>query len=171
MTPRDFHFSGMFDKMERKTSVKKLTKKDIEDILAGIQPARCGSTFFRDLGDKGLISYTEYLFLLTVLTKPHTGFHVAFKMLDADGNEMVEKKEFFKLQKIVSKQDDLKTAIANETECQESTVKEPEITTTLQIHIFGKRGEGKLHYREFRRFMENYKRGYKKWNSFSFLKV
>ncbi|XP_044769516.1 calcium uptake protein 2, mitochondrial isoform X3 [Neomonachus schauinslandi] len=133
MTPRDFLFSVMFDQMERKTSVKKLTKKDIKDILAGIQTARCGSTFFRDLGDKGLISYTEYLFLLTILTKPHTGFHVAFKMLDADGNEMVEKKEFFK----------------------ESTVKEPEITTTLQIHFFGKRGERKLHFQEFRRFMEN----------------
>ncbi|XP_029792818.1 calcium uptake protein 2, mitochondrial isoform X1 [Suricata suricatta] len=155
MTPRDFLFSVMFEQMERKTSVKKLTKKDIEDILAGIQPARCGSTFFRDLGDKGLISYTEYLFLLTILTKPHTGFHVAFKMLDADGNEMVEKKEFFKLQKILSKQDDLKTAVANETECQEPALKEPEITTTLQIHFFGKRGERKLHYREFRRFMEN----------------
>ncbi|KAM7114476.1 calcium uptake protein 2, mitochondrial isoform 4-T4 [Molossus nigricans] len=101
-----------------------------------------------------LISYTEYLFLLTILTKPHTGFHVAFKMLDADGNEMVEKKEFFKLQKIISKQDDLKT-VANETECQEPNVKEPDINTTLQIHFFGKRGERKLHYREFRRFMEN----------------
>uniref|UniRef100_A0A8I3PKC7 Mitochondrial calcium uptake 2 n=2 Tax=Canis lupus familiaris TaxID=9615 RepID=A0A8I3PKC7_CANLF len=142
MTPRDFLFSVMFE-------------QDIEDILAGIQPTRSGATFFRDLGDKGLISYTEYLFLLTILTKPHTGFHVAFKMLDADGNEMVEKKEFFKLQKIISKQDDLKTTIVNETESQESTVKEPEITTTLQIHFFGKRGERKLHYREFRRFMEN----------------
>ncbi|XP_045044076.1 calcium uptake protein 2, mitochondrial isoform X4 [Desmodus rotundus] len=101
-----------------------------------------------------LISYTEYLFLLTILTKPHTGFHVAFKMLDADGDEMVEKKEFFKLQKIISKQDDLKT-ITNETECQEPKVKEPEINTTLQIRFFGKRGERKLHYREFRRFMEN----------------
>ncbi|XP_035874312.1 calcium uptake protein 2, mitochondrial isoform X4 [Phyllostomus discolor] len=101
-----------------------------------------------------LISYTEYLFLLTILTKPHTGFHVAFKMLDADGDEMVEKKEFFKLQKIISKQDDLKT-ITNETECQEPEVKESEINTTLQIRFFGKRGERKLHYREFRRFMEN----------------
>uniref|UniRef100_A0A8C4N418 Mitochondrial calcium uptake 2 n=1 Tax=Equus asinus TaxID=9793 RepID=A0A8C4N418_EQUAS len=102
-----------------------------------------------------LISYTEYLFLLTILTKPHTGFHVAFKMLDADGDEMVEKKEFFKLQKIISKQDDLKTTVANETECQEPRVKESEINTTLQIRFFGKRGERKLHYREFRRFMEN----------------
>ncbi|XP_020736741.1 calcium uptake protein 2, mitochondrial isoform X2 [Odocoileus virginianus] len=102
-----------------------------------------------------LISYTEYLFLLTILTKPHSGFHVAFKMLDADGDEMVEKKEFFKLQKIISKQDDLKTAITSETECQEQTVQEPEIDTTLQIRFFGKRGERKLHYKEFRRFMEN----------------
>ncbi|XP_066225277.1 calcium uptake protein 2, mitochondrial isoform X1 [Saccopteryx leptura] len=153
MTPRDFLFSVMFERMERKTSVKRLTKKDIEDVLAAIQKTR-GSTFFRDLGDKGLISYTEYLFLLTILTKPHTGFHVAFKMLDADGNEMVEKKEFFKLQKIISKQDDLRT-VTDETECQEPKVKEREINTTLQIYFFGKKGERKLHYREFRRFMEN----------------
>ncbi|XP_070327766.1 calcium uptake protein 2, mitochondrial isoform X3 [Odocoileus virginianus] len=155
MTPRDFLFSVMFDHIQRKSSVKRLTDKDIEDTLAGIKKAGCGSTFFRDLGDKGLISYTEYLFLLTILTKPHSGFHVAFKMLDADGDEMVEKKEFFKLQKIISKQDDLKTAITSETECQEQTVQEPEIDTTLQIRFFGKRGERKLHYKEFRRFMEN----------------
>ncbi|KAK1340675.1 hypothetical protein QTO34_017065 [Cnephaeus nilssonii] len=151
---RDLLGSMLISIIEGKTSVKRLTKKDIEDILAAIQTTHCGSTFFRDLGDKGLISYTEYLFLLTILTKPHTGFHVAFKMLDADGNEMVEKKEFFKLQKIISKQDDLKT-ITNETECEEPKVKEPEINTTLQIRFFGKRGERKLHYREFRRFMEN----------------
>ncbi|XP_019507911.1 PREDICTED: calcium uptake protein 2, mitochondrial [Hipposideros armiger] len=154
MTPRDFLFSVMFEHMKRKTSVKKLTKKDMEDVLAAVQTAGCGRTFFRDLGDKGLISYTEYLFLLTILTKPHTGFHVAFKMLDADGDEMVEKKEFFKLQKIISKQDDVKMR-TNDIECQEPTVKEPEMNTTLQIRFFGKRGERKLHYREFRRFMEN----------------
>ncbi|XP_064131414.1 calcium uptake protein 2, mitochondrial isoform X3 [Loxodonta africana] len=155
MTPRDFLFSVMFEQMERKTLVKKLTKKDIEDALAGIQKAGWGPTFFRDLGDKGLISYTEYLFLLTILTKPHTGFHVAFKMLDSDGDEMVEKKEFFKLQKIISKQDELKTTVTNDTECQEPKVQEPEVNTTLQIRFFGKRGEKKLHYKEFRRFMEN----------------
>ncbi|KAM4859997.1 calcium uptake protein 2, mitochondrial isoform 2-T2 [Thomomys bottae] len=133
MTPRDFLFSVMFDQMERKTLVKKLAKKDIDDVLAGIQTANWGPTFFRDLGDKGLISYTEYLFLLTIITKPRTGFHVAFKMLDADGNERIEKKEFVK----------------------EPTVKEPEMKTTLQMRFFGKRGEKKLHYKEFRRFMEN----------------
>uniref|UniRef100_A0A2R8N1A0 Mitochondrial calcium uptake 2 n=1 Tax=Callithrix jacchus TaxID=9483 RepID=A0A2R8N1A0_CALJA len=139
MTPRDFLFSVMFEQIERKTLVKKLTKKDIEDTLSGIQTAGCGSTFFRDLGDK----------------EPHSGFHVAFKMLDTDGNEMIDKREFFKLQKIISKQDDLMTVKTNETGYEEVTVKEPEINTTLQIHFFGKRGQRKLHYKEFRRFMEN----------------
>ncbi|XP_060050699.1 calcium uptake protein 2, mitochondrial isoform X1 [Erinaceus europaeus] len=133
MTPRDFLFSVMFEHMERKTSVKKLTKKDIADTLSGIQKASYGCTFFRDLGDKGLISYTEYLFLLTIITKPHSGFHVAFKMLDTDGDEMVEKKEFYKV----------------------PAEKESEINTTLQIRFFGRKGERKLHYKEFRRFMES----------------
>ncbi|KAM5288107.1 calcium uptake protein 2, mitochondrial isoform 2-T2 [Ctenodactylus gundi] len=155
MTPRDFLFSVMFEQIERKTSVKKLATKDIEDVLAGIQTAGCGSTFFRDLGDRGIISYTEYLFLLTILTKPHSGFHVAFKMLDTDGNERIEKKEFFKLQKIISKQDDLRIAKTNKTESQEQTMKESGINTTLQMRFFGKKGERKLHYKEFRRFMEN----------------
>ncbi|XP_016007662.2 calcium uptake protein 2, mitochondrial [Rousettus aegyptiacus] len=169
MTPRDFLFSVMFERLDRKTSVKKLTKKEIEDVLAATQTARCGATFFRDLGDKGLISYTEYLFLLTVLTKPHTGFHVAFKMLDADGDEMVEKREFFKLQKILSKQDDVRT-MAEETERQEPTEKEPDINTTLQIRFFGKKGERKLHYREFRRFMENLQTEIQEMEFFQFSK-
>lgn len=29
--------------------------------------------------------------------EPHTGFHIAFKMLDVDGNEHVDKKEFLKV--------------------------------------------------------------------------
>uniref|UniRef100_A0A8C6TDL4 Mitochondrial calcium uptake 2 n=1 Tax=Neogobius melanostomus TaxID=47308 RepID=A0A8C6TDL4_9GOBI len=48
-----------------------------------------------------LISYTEYLFLLTIVTKPGTGFHIAFKMLDVDGNEQVDKKEFLKVAIII----------------------------------------------------------------------
>lgn len=31
------------------------------------------------------------------VAEPQTGFKIAFKMLDTDGNEQVEKKEFFKV--------------------------------------------------------------------------
>ncbi|XP_070605915.1 calcium uptake protein 2, mitochondrial [Erythrolamprus reginae] len=155
MTPRDFLFSVMFDKSERKTLAKKLTKKEVDSTLANVTKARPGPTFFRDLGDRALISYPEYLFLLTILTKPQTGFHIAFKMLDADGNEQVEKKEFFKLQKIIGKQDEFKTASGEDILSQESEMECADINTMLLVHFFGKGGKDKLHYSEFQRFMQN----------------
>ncbi|KAJ6662317.1 hypothetical protein lerEdw1_012481, partial [Lerista edwardsae] len=155
MTPRDFLFSVMFDKSGRKTLAKKLTKKEVDTALTNVAKAKPGPTFFRDLGDKGLISYTEYLFLLTILTKPQTGFHIAFKMLDADGNEQVEKKEFFKFQKIIGKQDELKAVSGDETLCQEAESEASDVNTMLLVHFFGRRGKDKLQYSEFYRFMQN----------------
>lgn len=38
--------------------------------------------------------FSEYLFLLTILTKPQSGFKIAFSMLDRDGNERIDKEEF-----------------------------------------------------------------------------
>ncbi|XP_042315243.1 calcium uptake protein 2, mitochondrial isoform X2 [Sceloporus undulatus] len=155
MSPRDFLFSVMFDKSGRKTLAKKLTKKEIDSALANVAKAKPGPTFFRDLGDKGLISYTEYLFLLTILTKPQTGFHIAFKMLDADGNEQVEKKEFFKLQNIIGKQDELKGVSGEEALTLEPELEDCGINTMLLVHFFGRGGKEKLQYCEFHRFMQN----------------
>lgn len=45
-------------------------------------------------------SVSVYIFnkvLLHFVAEPQTGLQIAFKMLDADGNEQVEKKEFFKV--------------------------------------------------------------------------
>lgn len=43
---------------------------------------------------KTLTICSEYLFLLTILIKPQSGFKIAFAMLDRDGNERIDKKEF-----------------------------------------------------------------------------
>uniref|UniRef100_A0A3B4Z575 Mitochondrial calcium uptake 2 n=1 Tax=Stegastes partitus TaxID=144197 RepID=A0A3B4Z575_9TELE len=129
MTPRDFLFSVMLENVDRKAPYKLL---EVNKMLAAASKARGGNDLFRTLGDNGLLSYTEYLFLLTILTKPRTGFHIAFKMLDVDGNEHVDKKEFLKVRP------DWDAA-----------------NTTLQAYFFGKRGEKKLQYQEFRRFMED----------------
>ena len=37
---------------------------------------------FRKLNDSGLISYMEYLFLMALLTKPKSGFRIAFDLID-----------------------------------------------------------------------------------------
>ncbi|NXD01535.1 MICU2 protein, partial [Certhia familiaris] len=161
MTPRDFLFSVMFDQVERKFLFKNwlyiflvLSLKEVDAALLYVAKAKPGPTFFRELGDKGLISYAEYLFLLTILTKPQTGLQIAFKMLDADGNEQVEKKEFFKLQRIIGKEDDLKAA-GDETVLRETGLDGCGVNTVLLVHFFGKQGKEKLRFSEFFRFMEN----------------
>ncbi|XP_034746409.1 calcium uptake protein 2, mitochondrial [Etheostoma cragini] len=149
MTPRDFLFSVMLENVDRKLQKRSLTTKEVNQMLGAATKARAGSELFRSIGDNGLISYTEYLFLLTILTKPSTGFHIAFKMLDVDGNEQVDQKEFLKLKKI----------IGGQKRAQESTEKPAEegesVNTTLQAYFFGKKGENKLHYQEFCRFMQD----------------
>ncbi|NXV17611.1 MICU2 protein, partial [Cepphus grylle] len=161
MTPRDFLFSVMFDQVERKSLLFQnwryilfVSLKEVDAALLCVAKAKPGPTFFRDLGDKGLISYAEYLFLLTILTKPQTGFRIAFKMLDTDGNEQVEKKEFFKLQRIIGKEDDVKTA-GEETVFRGAGLESCGVNTMLLVHFFGKEGKNKLRYSEFFRFMEN----------------
>ncbi|NWT64921.1 MICU2 protein, partial [Prunella himalayana] len=161
MTPRDFLFSVMFDQVERKFLFQNwlyiflfVSLKEVDAALLYVAKAKPGPTFFRELGDKGLISYAEYLFLLTILTKPQTGLQIAFKMLDADGNEQVEKKEFFKLQRIIGKEDDLKAA-GDETVLRETELDSCGVNTVLLVHFFGKQGKEKLRFSEFFRFMEN----------------
>ncbi|XP_036975192.1 calcium uptake protein 2, mitochondrial isoform X1 [Acanthopagrus latus] len=151
MTPRDFLFSVMLENVDRKLQKKVLTQKELEKMLASASTVRAGNDLFRTLGDNGLISYTEYLFLLTILTKPRTGFHIAFKMLDVDGNEHVDKKEFLKLKKIIGK-----SKMKAPKESTENPVEEGEgVNTTLQTYFFGKKGENKLQYQQFCRFMED----------------
>ncbi|XP_028278169.1 calcium uptake protein 2, mitochondrial isoform X2 [Parambassis ranga] len=151
MTPRDFLFSVMLENVDRKLKKRNLTTKDVDKMLAAASKARAGNALFRTLGDNGLISYTEYLFLLTILTKPLTGFHIAFKMLDVDGNEHVDKKEFLKLKKVIGKSKMRAAKDGTETPAEEGEG----VNTTLQAYFFGRKGENKLQYQEFRRFMED----------------
>ena len=39
-------------------------------------------------------NFSEYLFLLTILIKPQSGFKIAFAMLDQDGSQTIDKAEF-----------------------------------------------------------------------------
>ncbi|XP_071754463.1 calcium uptake protein 2, mitochondrial [Centroberyx gerrardi] len=151
MTPRDFLFSVMLESVDRKLQKKVLTKEEVNKMLTAASKARAGNDMFRNFGDSGLISYTEYLFLLTILTKPRTGFHIAFKMLDIDGNEHVDKKEFLKLKKIIGKRKDRVPKDNTERPAEEGDG----VNTTLQAFFFGKNGENKLQYKDFHKFMED----------------
>uniref|UniRef100_A0A8C1HZ06 Mitochondrial calcium uptake family member 3 n=1 Tax=Cyprinus carpio carpio TaxID=630221 RepID=A0A8C1HZ06_CYPCA len=95
MTPLDFIESVTMSEPKKKRFWRSLTKQDLDKILSDTPPVWKGSSrLFRNLRERGVIAYTEYLFLLCILTKPHAGFKIAFNMFDADGNEMVDKREF-----------------------------------------------------------------------------
>uniref|UniRef100_A0A8C4Q9C1 EF-hand domain-containing protein n=1 Tax=Eptatretus burgeri TaxID=7764 RepID=A0A8C4Q9C1_EPTBU len=106
MTPLDFLQSLTSEKprfKERKT----LSTKEVKTLLASTPPLKSASSnLFQSLGNRGLLSYADYLFLLCILTKPQHGFKIAFKMFDTDGNEQVDKAEFIKLQQIFRKSRD-----------------------------------------------------------------
>ncbi|XP_050970476.1 calcium uptake protein 3, mitochondrial isoform X2 [Labeo rohita] len=107
MTPQNFIESVTMSEPRIKKPWRSLTKQELEKILSDTPPVWKGtSKLFRNLRERGIIAYTEYLFLLCILTKPHAGFKIAFNMFDADGNQMVDKREFLVLQEIFRKKNE-----------------------------------------------------------------
>ncbi|XP_032885178.1 calcium uptake protein 3, mitochondrial isoform X4 [Amblyraja radiata] len=158
MTPQDFIESVTTDEPRRLKPRRSLSRQDLENMLTETPPVWKGSSrFFRTLRDKGLIAYTEYLFLLCILTKPHAGFKIAFNMFDTDGNEMVDKKEFLVLQEIFRKKNE-KRGIRGDDEEKSAQVRAEEsflVDTTLLVHFFGRKGKAELNFDDFYKFMDN----------------
>ncbi|XP_045101554.1 calcium uptake protein 3, mitochondrial-like isoform X7 [Portunus trituberculatus] len=169
MSPQDFIESVTDSEPRPRLKRRMLTEKDLEQFAQETPVLSKGSPdMFRTIFDKGIISYTEYLFLLSILTKPQTGFRIAFNMFDTDGNERVDKEEFLVLEKIFStaRRDRLNRALegavkANDADADDEVVLEDElqkshvVDTTLLLHFFGRKGKQDLKFEEFKMFMEN----------------
>ncbi|XP_069998942.1 calcium uptake protein 3, mitochondrial isoform X2 [Penaeus vannamei] len=103
MTPQDFIESVTDSEPRPRLKRRVLTERDLERFMQETPLLSKGSPdMFRTIFDKGIISYTEYLFLLSILTKPQTGFRIAFNMFDTDGNERVDKEEFLVLMEMIT---------------------------------------------------------------------
>ncbi|XP_030305767.1 calcium uptake protein 3, mitochondrial isoform X2 [Calypte anna] len=172
MTPYDFIQAVTSDEPKRAKKRRSLSKQELNQILMETPPVWKGSSkLFRNLNDKGVISYTEYLFLLCILTKPHAGFRIAFNMFDTDGNEMVDKKEFLVLQEIFRKKNEKRERKGDEekramlhlqlygyhpsTSSRADDFASSLSDTTLLVHFFGKKGKAELNFEDFYRFMDN----------------
>ncbi|XP_008290048.1 calcium uptake protein 3, mitochondrial isoform X1 [Stegastes partitus] len=157
MTPQNFIESVTMSEPRNKRPWRSLTKQELEKILTDTPPVWRGSSkLFRNLRERGIISYTEYLFLLCILTKPHAGFKIAFNMFDADGNQMVDKREFMVLQEIFRKKNEKKGRKGDAEKSAQLRADETiTIDTTLLVHFFGKKGKAELTFDDFYRFMDN----------------
>ncbi|KAH8256414.1 hypothetical protein KR032_006794 [Drosophila birchii] len=95
MTPQDFLDSVVEQEPRPRLKRRQLTSDEVDKYKESTPALKKGSTrLFRNLRDKGIVSYTEYLFLLSILTKPKSGFRIAFNMFDTDGNQRVDRDEF-----------------------------------------------------------------------------
>ncbi|XP_016417350.1 calcium uptake protein 3, mitochondrial isoform X5 [Sinocyclocheilus rhinocerous] len=157
MTPQNFIESVTMSEPRIRKPWRSLTKQELEKILSDTPPVWKGtSKLFRNLRERGIIAYTEYLFLLCILTKPHAGFKIAFNMFDADGNQMVDKREFLVLQEIFRKKNEKKGRKGDaEKSAQLRADENMMIDTTLLVHFFGKKGKAELTFDNFYRFMDN----------------
>ncbi|XP_031670874.1 calcium uptake protein 3, mitochondrial isoform X7 [Oncorhynchus kisutch] len=157
MTPQNFIESVTMSEPRNKKPWMSLTKQELEKILGDTPAVWQGtSKLFRNLRERGIIAYTEYLFLLCILTKPHAGFKIAFNMFDADGNQMVDKREFLVLQEIFRKKNEKKGRKGDvEKSAQLRAEEGMMIDTTLLVHFFGKKGKAELTFDDFYRFMDN----------------
>ncbi|XP_063832481.1 calcium uptake protein 3, mitochondrial isoform X4 [Ostrinia nubilalis] len=169
MTPQDFLESVVEQEPRPRLKRRVLTLKEIEYLRDHTPALKKGSSqMFRNLRDKGIISYTEYLFLLSILTKPASGFQIAFNMFDTDGNQRVDKNEFLVMEKIFSFAWKGKRGINDDAEGgdegkpQDTYVNDEQglqrrhnVDTFLQVHFFGKKGTNDLKFEGFKQFMEN----------------
>ncbi|XP_064552987.1 calcium uptake protein 3, mitochondrial isoform X4 [Drosophila montana] len=187
MTPQDFLESVVEQEPRPRLKRRVLSCEEVEKYKDNTPAVKKGSSrLFRNLRDKGIVSYTEYLFLLSILTKPKSGFRIAFNMFDTDGNQRVDKAEFLVIISILagaykSLQDvDPKTkaimrrlvpyedhtpikslavsrpkGLRNLVDDAEGLQRRHVVSTTLQLHLFGKRGTGVINYDNFYRFMDN----------------
>ncbi|XP_023948119.2 calcium uptake protein 3, mitochondrial isoform X2 [Bicyclus anynana] len=175
MTPQDFLESVVEQEPRPRLKRRILTAKEIDQLRDAVPPLKKGSPqMFRNMRDKGIISYTEYLFLLSILTKPTSGFQIAFNMFDTDGNQRVDKNEFLVMEKIFSyawrgkrgmpEQGAAEGAAEgaagggphdNYINDEQGLQRRHNVDTLLQVHFFGKKGTNDLKFEGFRQFMEN----------------
>ncbi|XP_065755972.1 calcium uptake protein 3, mitochondrial isoform X9 [Phocoena phocoena] len=146
MTPYDFILAVTTDEPKFAKTWKSLSKQELNQMLSETPPVWKGSSkLFRSLKERGVISYTEYLFLLCILTKPHAGFRIAFNMFDTDGNEMVDKKEFLVLQEIFRKKNEKRETKGDE---------EKRAMLRLQLYGYHSPPNSGITFDEFRSFFQ-----------------
>ncbi|KAH8871527.1 Calcium uptake protein 2, mitochondrial [Schistosoma japonicum] len=164
MTPSDFLRSLVDDQKP----VKMLVTNDSEFIQKLMKKAsrkKYEPHFFSNLQNDGIITFSEYLFLLHILTslnisnngcfsESSSGFEIAFKMLDRDLSGSVDAREFMILNHIIA--ESTKDISADDREiCDLLLPEDHAYNTTLMTHLFGYNKTHSLSFDEFKRFMQD----------------
>uniref|UniRef100_A0A7E4VX04 EF-hand domain-containing protein n=1 Tax=Panagrellus redivivus TaxID=6233 RepID=A0A7E4VX04_PANRE len=185
MSPQDFLDSLILDEPRERVFRRVVDEKQVNTMLKSTPPLRRGSSkLFRYLGQNGLISYAEYVFLLTLFTKSQQAFTIAFIMFDDDDNHHIDKREFLKIRSLIlilpsvcTDDYDLDCQLtgfldsslpvlphksqheASPPPPNKNNGSEPvKQDTTIVVHLFGQSGRDSLSFAQFQEFYGNLQR-------------
>ncbi|KAI6176462.1 EF-hand domain-containing protein [Aphelenchoides bicaudatus] len=169
MTPQDLLDSLVLDQPRERVFRNVLHANQVDKFLR-LTPTlkKADKTLFRKLGHDGIISYSEYLFLLTLLTKSQSSFRIAFEIFDDDSNRRIDKHEFLKIRSLITCgfNDSMELVYSDFEQLSTSKPKSPNISelhkemktavslpenkkrpeTTILVHLFGPRGQNSFQF-------------------------
>lgn len=105
MTPDDFLRSmtpGI--KQPDGLGLDQFKKYDPKNVHMKLELALDEDSIFYKLGSSGLITFSDYIFLLTVLSTSRRHFEIAFRMFDLNGDGDVDSDEFEKVATLIRQQ-------------------------------------------------------------------
>lgn len=105
MTPDDFLRSmtpGV--KQPPGLGLDRYKRYDPKDVHTKLELALDEDSIFYKLGSAGLITFSDYIFLLTVLSTSRRHFEIAFRMFDLNGDGDVDCEEFEKVATLIRQQ-------------------------------------------------------------------
>lgn len=102
---------------------------------------RLDSVFYT-LGDKALISFSDYVFLLTVLSTAPRQFEIAFRMFDLNSDGNLDIEEFGRVQAILRDQSNV--GKRHRDHANTGNTLKSEMNTALATYFFGENGQGTL---------------------------
>ncbi|XP_028399584.1 calcium uptake protein 1, mitochondrial-like [Dendronephthya gigantea] len=111
-----------------------------------------GDSVLKNLGCNGLINFSDYLFLLTVLGTPPRHISIAFKMFDLNGDGDVSADEFDKMQSVLLSL--TSTGMRHRDRTTTGNVLGSRVNSGLKLYFFGPQCTQKLTAQRFIEFQQ-----------------
>ncbi|KAK7603492.1 hypothetical protein V9T40_003491 [Parthenolecanium corni] len=152
MTPDDFLRSmtpGI--KQPEGLGLDQYIKYDPKNVHMKLELALDEDSIFFKLGSSGLISFSDYIFLLTVLSTSRRHFEIAFQMFDWNGDGNVDVEEFETVATLIRQQ----TSIGSRHRDHANTGNTFKgVNSALSTYFFGENRNKKLTIEKFLDFQE-----------------